>query len=85
METVGDLARTIAADVAFKADTDAIMNSIVGPMIQGSPAMNYLVVTDEYITLDAKLDNLKLHVNGETLPLELMIGHMLDAPLASIF
>jgi len=47
--------------------------------------MNYLVVTDEYITLDAKLDNLKLHVNGETLPLELMIGHMLDAPLASIF
>jgi len=85
MQTVGELARAVVANANIKADTDAVMNSPLGPMLSGSPVMNYLVMTDEHITLDAKLQNLKLDVNGETIPLELMIGHMLDAPLDSIF
>lgn len=85
METIGDLARTIAGNLAIKADTDAVMNSFIGPMLMDSPAVNYFVIGDEFITLDANLNNLKLKVNDETIPLDLLIGHMLDAPLTTIF
>jgi len=85
MVTIADLAKAFAGTVNITADKEAIMASPLGEMISHPFALLYLKITDDEVILNANLDKLQLDVNGQAIPLELMAGEMLQAPLSTVF
>jgi len=81
MVTTGDLAKAIAGTAKIHADKSALMMTPLGGMLEDSIAQIYLKITDDTVSLDAKLEELILTLNGQMLPLEFMAGDVLQMPL----
>lgn len=84
MATTGDLAKAVAGTSTFYADRSVLMNTPLGKMLDDPIAQIYLKITDETVSVDAKLQNLLLTLNEQILPLELMAGKMLQLPLETL-
>lgn len=84
MATTGDLARAIAGTASIKADKSALMSTPLGEMLNDPIAQIYLKITNDTVSVDAKLQELLLTINEQILPIELMAGELLQMPLETL-
>jgi len=81
MATVGDLVGALSAQADLDADLSAVAMTPI-PVLLGSPGISDWLVNDgETISSKITLEDLVLNVNGNPIPLEMMLGEMLQMPL----
>jgi len=79
--TVGDLLGALTGQLDLNADLSAIAMTPL-PMLLGSPGISDWLVNDgETISSKITLEKLVINANGNPIPLEMMLGEMLQMPL----
>ncbi|MFK7853874.1 MAG: DUF945 family protein [Granulosicoccus sp.] len=84
VETVRDVLNMLKLEAHLDADVAAIDQSPLA-MFMGAPeAQQYIVSDGVKYTADVTVSDLIVDINGNPLSLELMVGEMLDMPLAAV-
>lgn len=84
VETVRDVLNMLKLEAHLDADVAAIDQSPLA-MFMGAPeAQQYIVSDGIKYTADVTVSDLIVDINGNPLSLELMVGEMLDMPLAAM-
>lgn len=85
MNTVGDVARAMRASATLNVDGDALALTPVGMLLDPSSLAPWIVSDAEGYRADIRVENLVMEVNGMPMPLEAMLGEVLDASLEAMF
>lgn len=84
VSTVRDLLKMVKLQVHLDADVGVIDQSPLA-MFMGAPeAQQYIVSDGVKYTADVTVSDLIVDINGNPLSLEMMVGEMLDMPLAAM-
>ena len=82
--TVRDLLNILTLEAHMEADVEAVI-SLPWPCFMGAPeAQQYIVSDGLKYTSDITVSDLIVDINGNPLSLEMMVGDMLDMPLAAL-
>ncbi|ASJ72593.1 DUF945 family protein [Granulosicoccus antarcticus] len=84
ISTVRDLLNITQFEAHLKADADAIDQTPLAMFMMAPQAQQVIVADGSSYTADITLKELIVYINGNPLSLELMMGEILDTPIAQI-
>lgn len=82
--TLRDLLKVMQLEAHLNADVEAIDLTPLALLMQSPQAQELIVATGTSYAADITLNEMILDINGNPLSLEMMMGEMLDMPLADV-